>query len=82
MTTQSNHDEVLNTLKAILGLIKWIGIPFITGMAFLVLALVSDHYDQVQLDQDRDYMKPKVTRMWLKEHPELTIKEIESSDKE
>lgn len=76
MTTPSNHDEVLATLKAILGFLRWIGVPIVLALGSGVGLIVADHYAQVTLEADRDYMKPKVTRLWLERHPEVTIEEI------
>ena len=79
MTEQSKRDEILDTLKSILTFIRWIGIPAVTGIGFLIASLIADHYDQTQLDKDRDYMKPKVVRLWSKAYPNLTSDELKDS---
>jgi len=76
MTTQNNHDEVLATLKAILGFIRWLGVPLIGALAVGIGLIVTDHYGQQVLEKDRDEMKPRVTRLWLERHPEVTIQEV------
>jgi hypothetical protein len=76
MTTSSNHDEVLDTLKAILAFMRWIGVPLVLALASGVALIVADHYAQVVLEKDRDEMKPRVTRLWLERHPEVTAQEI------
>jgi hypothetical protein len=76
MTTQNNHDEVLDTLKAILGFIRWVGLPLIGCLAVGVGIMVTDHYGQQVLEKDRDEMKPRVTRLWLERHPEVTAHEL------
>lgn len=76
MTSPNNHDEVLDTLKAILGFMRWIGVPLVGALAVGIGIMVTDHYSQASLEQDRDYMKPKVTRLWLERHPEVTIDEL------
>lgn len=76
MTTSSNHDEVLDTLKAILGFIRWIGVPLVGALAVGVGIMVTDHYAQQILEKDRDEMKPRVTRLWMERHPEVTVHEI------
>jgi len=76
MTTPTNHDEILGTLRSILGIIRWIGLPLIGCLAVGLGIMVTDHYGQEILASDRDYMKPKVTRLWLERHPEVTIDEV------
>jgi hypothetical protein len=76
MTTENNHDEILGTLRSILGIIRWIGLPLIGCLAVGLGIMVTDHYGQELLAADRDYMKPKVTRLWLERHPEVTIDEV------
>jgi hypothetical protein len=76
MTTPGNHDEVLDTLKAILGFLRWIGVPLVLALASGVALIVADHYAQVILEKDSDEMKPRVTRLWLERHPEVTVQEI------
>jgi hypothetical protein len=82
MTTE--NDEILTVLKAILGMIRWVGVPVLIGLASLVVIMVADHYEQVGLAKDRDdmklkqvelakdryYMKPRVQHLWKREHPE------------
>ena len=76
MTTENNHDEILGTLRSILAVIRWIGLPLIGCLAVGLGIMVTDHYAQEVLSADRDYMKPKVTRLWLERHPEVTIDEV------
>ena len=76
MTTPNNHDEVLDTLKAILGFIRWLGVPLIGALAVGIGLIVTDHYGQQVLEKDRDEMKPRVTRLWLERHPEVTAHEL------
>ena len=76
MTTPGNHDEVLDTLKAILGFMRWIGVPIVLALASGVVIMVADHYSQQTLEADRDYMKPRVTRLWMERHPEVTAEDI------
>jgi hypothetical protein len=76
MTTENNHDEVLDTLKAILGFIRWLGVPLIGALAVGIGLIVTDHYGQQVLEKDRDEMKPRVTRLWLERHPEVTAHEL------
>ena len=71
MTTPSNHDDILDAIQGIFTLLKWISIPAVTGIALMVGSLVIDHFDQISLRQDSDYMRPKVTRLWIERHPEL-----------
>jgi len=76
MTTENNHDEILGTLKAILGFIRWLGVPLIGALAVGIGLIVTDHYGQQVLEKDRDEMKPRVTRLWLERHPEVMSHEI------
>ena len=76
MTTPSNHDEVLDTLKAILGFLRWIGVPLVGALGVGITIMVTDHYSQLVLEKDRDEMKPRVTRLWLERHPEVVTQEI------
>jgi hypothetical protein len=76
MTTENNHDEVLDTLKAILGFLRWIGVPLMGALAVGIGLIVTDHYGQQVLEKDRDEMKPRVTRLWLERHPEVTAHEL------
>ena len=75
--TQDNpkHDEILGTLRSILTVISWIGVPALGAMTIIVGALIADHFDQVNLRRDSNWMKPRVQRMWLKEHPEIQADE-------
>ena len=74
MTTENNHDEVLDTLKAILAFIRWIGVPLIGALAVGIGLIVTDHYAQETLQRDHDVMKPRVTRLWMEAHPEALDK--------
>jgi hypothetical protein len=74
MTTQNNHDEVLDTLKAILGFLRWIGVPLVGALAIGVGIMVTDHYAQEAIQKDHDVMKPRVTRLWIEAHPEALDK--------
>lgn len=74
MTTENNHDEVLTTLKAILGFIRWVGLPLIGCLAVGLGIMVTDHYAQETLQRDHDVMKPRVTRLWMEAHPEVIEK--------
>jgi hypothetical protein len=76
MTTPNNHDEILGTLKAILAVIRWLGLPVIGSLTVGIGIVITDHYSQGLLEADRDYMKPKVTRLWLERHPEVTIEDL------
>jgi len=76
MTTENNHDEILGTLKAILGFIRWLGVPLIGALAVGIGLIVTDHYGQQVLEKDRDEMKPRVTRLWLERHPEVMAHEL------
>jgi hypothetical protein len=76
MTSPNNHDEILGTLKAILGFMKWLGVPLFGTLAVGIAIMVTDHYGQQTLERDRDEMKPRVTRLWLERHPEVTAHEI------
>lgn len=64
------NDDILNVLKAILGLIRWVGIPVLVGTGGLIVVMVADHYQQIGLAEDRDYMKPRVVKLWQEKHPE------------
>ena len=66
---------MLDLLRAILAMVRWIGIPALGGLGLLIMVLVADHFDEVQLKKDNGYMKPKVTRLWIERHPEATIEE-------
>lgn len=74
MTTENNHDEVLDTLKAILAFIRWLGLPLIGCLAVGLGIMVTDHYAQETLQKDHDFMKPRVTRLWMEAHPEVIEK--------
>jgi hypothetical protein len=76
MTTPTNHDDILDTLKAILAVIRWLGLPLIGCLAVGLGIMVTDHYSQATLERDRDEMKPRVTRLWLERHPEVTAHEL------
>ena len=76
MTTEVNHDEILGTLRSILGIIRWLGLPLIGCLAVGLGIMVTDHYGQELLEKDRDEMKPRVTRLWLERHPEVTAHEL------
>jgi hypothetical protein len=76
MTTPSNHDEVLDTLKAILGFMRWIGVPLVLALGGGVVIMITDHYSQQGLEADRDYMKPRIARLWMERHPEITSEDI------
>ena len=76
MTTSNNHDEVLDTLKAILAVIRWLGLPLIGCLSVGLGIMITDHFSQQVLEKDRDEMKPRVTRLWLERHPEVTAHEI------
>jgi len=71
MTQPDNHDDILDTLKAILGFMKWLGVPIAGALTVGIVIMVTDHYAQAGLEKDRDFMKPKVTRLWIERHPEL-----------
>jgi hypothetical protein len=73
MTSPNNHDDILDTLKSILGFIKWIGVPIVGVMSAGVAIMVTDHYSQQTLEKDRDFMKPKVTKLWLEKHPDANV---------
>ena len=74
MTTQNNHDEVLDTLKAILGFLRWIGVPLVGALAIGIGIMVTDHYAQEAIQKAHDVMKPRVTRLWIEAHPEALDK--------
>lgn len=59
-------------MGAILAFFQWMGIPMLGGVAFFVGILIKDHFTTLRLVEDNRYMKPKVTRMWIKAHPNLT----------
>jgi hypothetical protein len=70
MGNEESNEDILNVLKAILAMIRWVGVPILIGLSSLVVIMVADHYEQVGLAKDRDYMKPRVQHLWKKEHPE------------
>ena len=76
-TPEETKDEILATLKAIRSIISWIGIHAVTGFAVVIWAMVIDHFDQVDLRKDDNYMKPRVTRLWIQAHPEIQRDEMQ-----
>jgi len=62
--------ELLIGIKAVRNLLGWIGSGILFSAVALIWALVADHFDQVNLRQDVDWMRPKVERLWYKSYPD------------
>lgn len=68
--TEKQLKELLVGIKAVRNILNWIGGGILISALALVWALVVDHFDQVNLRQDVDWMRPKVERLWYKSYPD------------
>lgn len=75
MTTSDNHDDILGTLRSIVSLMKWGGVPLLGFVAFITVSIVADHFMIQRVKEDTNYMKPKVTRLWIESHPKEAASE-------
>lgn len=62
--SDTDRDEIINFLKAIRALIAWLGGGALVAVCGLIFIIVSDHFNQTELQKDVDWMMPKVQSLW------------------
>lgn len=68
----AEREEILAILRTTKGLLRWVlGVAFAAVFGAAVV-LISDHYDQLTLRHEMDYVKPKVERLWWKTFPDAS----------
>ena len=69
MSTEE-RDEIISPIRSVMSLLRWLGGGSFIAVMGLIILVVADHYDQVNLRHDSDWMKPRVERLWYKSHPD------------
>lgn len=62
------RDEILGYLRGIRSLIKWMGGASLVAVAGFISIDISDHYDQIMLRKEMDWVRPRVESMWFQHH--------------
>lgn len=78
-----DKDEILHRINTAIFAVRffgWIGAVLgagAFGCAVVIVGIaVSDHYDQIALRKDSDWMMPRVTQLWYFGNKEPSVKNI------
>jgi hypothetical protein len=58
------NEPVLQTLAAILSLIRWLGGGSLIALVSVGVILISDHYDHLRVAKEADWIYPRFSEVW------------------
>jgi len=63
MSTEE-QDQILSYLRLIRGLLVWLGGGVVLAICGLIAINITDHFDQIKLREQVNWMEPKVQQLW------------------
>lgn len=65
-----DKSEILDALKVIKGMLGWLGGGALIACFGVAWVIVTDHFEQAELREDMDVIKPRVERLWYRAFPD------------
>lgn len=73
------REELIGYLRGIKGFLNWVGGGVLVAILTVAWFILTDHFGQIKLREEMDYVKPKVEQLWWRSKPDASVDMREDS---